>query len=131
MNVPFVTVMFALTAFAIVWFGSTSNYHILITSAFLFGLGNIASNIANATISMTHTPSAILGRLMASRQVFISMTSLVGTLFFGRLADTAGPPAAIVLLGAVAGIGIVAVWLLTGQRLTSPTPGTAPGGAAE
>lgn len=131
MSAPFVTVMFVLTAFAIVWFGSSTDYHILITSAFLFGLGNIATNIANATISMTNTPSAILGRLMASRQVFIAMTSLVGTLFFGRLADTAGPPAAILLLGMASGIGIVAVWLLTGQRLANPTPGTAPGGAAE
>jgi MFS family permease len=130
-NVSFVALMFFLTATAIVWFGSSSSFHILMASAFVFGLGNIATNIANATISMTNTPSAILGRLMASRQVFVAVTSLVGTLLFGRLADTAGPPASIVLLGAVSGIGIVAVWLLTGQRLANLAPGTAQGGAAE
>ena len=130
-NVSFVAVMFFLTATAIVWFGSSSSFHILMASAFVFGLGNIATNIANATISMTNTPSAILGRLMASRQVFVAMTSLIGTLIFGRLADTAGPPASIVLLGAVSGLGIIAIWLLTGQRLANLAPGPAQGGAAE
>ncbi len=130
-TVPFVAAMFLLTAVGIAWFGSSTSYQILAAAAFLFGLGNIATYIANTTITMTNTPSAILGRLMASRQVFIAVTSLAGTLLFGRLADTAGTPEAIVLLGVVSGGGVLAIWLLTGQKLASPAPGAAPGGAAE
>jgi putative nucleotidyltransferase with HDIG domain len=129
-SLSFVAAMFLLTAVGIAWFGSTTNYQILAAAAFLFGWGNIATYIANTTIALTNTPSAFLGRLIASRQVFIAMTSLVGTLLFGRLADTAGPPEAIVLLGVVSGVGVVAVWLLAGQKLPSPAPGAAPGGAA-
>ncbi|HKV44256.1 MAG TPA: MFS transporter [bacterium] len=116
-SVPFTVIMFLLTALAIAWFGSGSGYATLIAAAFLFGVGNIATTIANVTISMASTPSAILGRVMASRQVFIAATTLVGTLVFGRLADVAGPPYAIVLLGAVSGVGTFAVWILAGQWL--------------
>ncbi len=118
-SVPFIVTMFLVTALAIAWFGSTLNYQVFIAAGFLFGLGNIATNIVNATISMANTSSAILGRLMASRQVFIAVTSLVGTLLFGHLADVTGPSTAIVLLGAVSGIGIFAVWFLAGNGLSA------------
>ncbi|HLW58432.1 MAG TPA: MFS transporter [bacterium] len=121
-NVPFTVIMFLLTSLAIAWFGSGLGYETLLAAAFLFGVGNIATKIANETISMGNTPSAILGRLMASRQVFIAATTLVGTLAFGRLADLAGPPDAIVLLGAVSGVGTFAVWILGGQRAAHDRP---------
>ena len=129
-TVTFTVTMFLVTALAIVLFGSSLNYQTLIMAAFLFGLGNIATNIVNATISMANTPSYILGRLMASRQVFIAATTLVGTLVFGRLADVAGPQNAIVLLGTVSGIGIFVVWILGGRKTGQETPVAAPGGPA-
>jgi len=119
-SVPFVFFMFILTAVSIAFFGATSAYPVLLISAFLFGLANIATNIANATISMANTPSWILGRLMASRQVFIAATTLVGTLVFGRLADVLGPAEAIVLLGIASATGTILVWLFAGTKLTRP-----------
>lgn len=130
-NVPFVFAMFLLTAVAIVLFGSTSFYPALIASAFLFGVGNIATNISNATISMANTPLEILGRVMASRQVFIATTTLIGTLVFGRIADLAGPPDAVVLLGALSGIGVIGVWLFFGSRYSKLVPHKLPKSATQ
>lgn len=117
-SVSLVFAMFLLTAVSIVLFGSTSAYPMLIASAFLFGLSNIATNITNATISMANSPSWILGRLMASRQVFIAATTIVSTLVFGRLADVVGPAESTVLLGVISGVGIIVVWLFAGNKLT-------------
>jgi MFS family permease len=130
-NVPFVFKMFMFTAVSIILFGSTSIYPVLIVGGFLFGLGNIATNIANATISIANTPSWILGRLMASRQVFVAIITLIGTLVFGRLADLAGSREAIILLGAVSGGGTIIVWLLVGSKLARPTPREIPESVAE
>jgi putative nucleotidyltransferase with HDIG domain len=121
-SVPFVFFMYVLTAVSIALFGSTSAYPALIVSAFFFGLSNIATNIVNATISMANTPSWILGRLMASRQVLIAATTIIGTLVFGRLADIAGPAEAIVLLGVVSGFGTICVWVLAGSKLARLAP---------
>lgn len=120
-SLAFIVAMFLLTALAIALFGLTTSYSVLITAAFFFGLANIATNIANATISMLNTPSAILGRLMASRQVFIAGTQLLGMLIFGRLADLVGPSAALVTLGSVSAVGVLAVWLSAGRKLIVST----------
>lgn len=116
-SVAFVVTMFAVTALATGLFGASTNYGVLLTAAFLFGLGNVATNIANATLSMANASMGIVGRLMASRQVFAAFTTTVGMLVFGRMADIAGPPAALVTLGFVSGIGVLIVWLLTGRQL--------------
>ena len=118
-NVPFVVSMFLLTSLALIVFGSTTIYTVLITAAFLFGLGNVATNIENATLSMMNAPSEIIGRLMASRGVFISATTIIGMLVFGRLADTPGfgPPVALWTLGATSAAGVLLVWYTAGRRL--------------
>ena len=120
-NVPFVVSMFLVTSLAIIVFGSTTFYAGLIIAAFLFGLGNVATNIENATLSMMNAPSEIIGRLMASRGVFISGITIAGMLVFGRLADTPGfgPPAALWALGTTSAAGILLVWLTAGRRLQS------------
>jgi len=120
-NVSFVVGSFLLTALGILLFGATTSYSVLLMGAFLFGAGNIASNIANASISLSNTPSGIVGRLMSSRQVFIAGTTLVGMLIFGRLADVAGPPFALVMLGAVSAGGVLIVWFTIGRRVAPPT----------
>ena len=118
-NVPFVVSMFLLTSLAIIMFGSTAVYVILIAASFLFGLGNVATNIENATLSMMNAPSDIIGRLMASRGVFISATTIVGMLVFGRVADMPylGPPVALWCLGAISAAGVLLVWVTAGRRL--------------
>jgi len=74
---------------------------------------------------------------MASRQVFIAGTTLLGMLVFGRLADVAGPQAALVLLGMVSIAGVAIVWVAAGRNLpvprraaaraaTAPTPADEP-----
>ena len=116
-NVAFVVTMFGVTAIAAELFGVTRNYGVLIAAAFLFGVGNVATNIANATLSMANASTGIVGRLMASRQVFIALTTAGGMLVFGRMADVAGPPTALVTLGFVSGVGVLVVWLLTGRQI--------------
>lgn len=117
LSVPFVVGTFLLTSVATALFGATTLYPALLTAAFVFGVGNVATNIANTTLSLTNAPTAIAGRLMASRQVFISATTLAGMLVFGRLADVAGPPVALVALGLTSGAGVLAVWFAGGQEL--------------
>ncbi len=124
----FVVAMFLVTAVATALFGSTTLYPALLAAGFLFGFGNVSTNIANATLSLANVPSGLSGRLMASRQVFINGTTLVGMLVFGRLADVAGPPVALVALGLASGAGVVAVWLTAGRRLREPAPAGASGG---
>ncbi|SRR5579875_785619 len=136
-SVPFVIMTFLLTGVGVGLFGLTTSYPVLIAGAFLFGAGNIATNIANASISLANAPSWIVGRLMASRQVFIAGTTLLGMLVFGRLADVAGPQAALVLLGMVSIAGVAIVWVAAGRNLpvprraaaraaTAPTPADEP-----
>lgn len=134
-NVPFTVVMFLVTAIAVILFGSTTLYPGLIAAAFLFGLGNVSTIIANATLSLGNAPSKIAGRLMASRQVFIALTTLIGMLAFGRLADLVGPidgpPTALKALGAVSGMGILAIWLAAGRQASAVAAAEAPGSGAE
>jgi putative nucleotidyltransferase with HDIG domain len=128
-TMQFCVLTFLLTAVATAAFGATTAYPVLLAAAFMFGLGNVATNIANATMSMVHTPSALLGRVMASRQVFIAVTKIVATLAFGWVADRAGASLALVTLGLVSGAGVAAVWSsLTKQRpraLPDSVPDTA------
>lgn len=119
-TIPFTVVMFVFTAIATELFGSTREYSILVLAAFLFGVGNVATNITNATLSMANAPPGIVGRLMASRQVFIAAVTAVGMLIFGRMADATGPPLALVTLGFVSGAGVLIVWLWAGRQLARP-----------
>jgi len=119
-TVPFTVVMFILTAVATELFGATREYAVLLAAAFIFGLGNVATNITNATLSLTNAPSSIVGRLMASRQVFIAATTAVGMLVFGRMADVTNPQVALVTMGLVSGVGVLMVWLWAGRQLVRP-----------
>ncbi len=121
-NVPFVVAMFLLTSLAVILFGATAFYPMLLAAAFLYGAGNIASNIANATLSLGNVPSALAGRLMASRQVFIAATTLAGMLVFGLIGDLAGPPVALIALGLTSGVGVAVVWLMAGRSLREGRP---------
>ena len=125
-SVPFLVATYVITSVGIALFGATTTYPTLLAGAFLFGAGNIASNIINASISLANTPSWIAGRLMASRQVFIAATTLLGMLVFGRLADLASPPTALVALGVVSGGGVIVVWLVAGHRPAVRSSATPP-----
>lgn len=129
-NVAFIMSMFLVTSLAIIMFGSTTLYTTLVIAAFLFGLGNVATNIGNATLSMMNAPSEIIGRLMASRGVFISAVTIIGMLVFGRLADEPklGPPIALLALGAVSAVGVLLVWLTAGRQLSASSPVQVPSG---
>jgi putative nucleotidyltransferase with HDIG domain len=129
-TVQFTVVMFVLTAIATELFGSTRHYAVLIIAAILFGAGNVATNIANATLSMANAPPGIIGRLMASRQVFVAAVTAVGMLVFGRIADVAGPPIALVTLGFVSGVGVLIVWLWAGRLIGRPLEVRAPSARA-
>jgi len=82
----FVVGMFLVTSLGIAIFGASPLYPGLIMGAFVFGFGNVATTIGNATLSMASAPKEMVGRLMASRQVFIAFGKVVGLLVFGRLA---------------------------------------------
>jgi len=129
-SVPFIVSMFLLTSLATILFGSTTIYTVLFTAALLFGLGNVATNIGNATLSMMNAPSEIIGRLMASRGVFISAITIIGLLVFGRLADepSLGPPVSLWALGATSAAGVLLVWFTAARQLSMSSPAEAPGG---
>jgi MFS family permease len=129
-SMRFCVLTFLLTALATVGFGATTAYPVLLAAAFMFGLGNVATNIANATISMAHTPSALLGRVIASRQVFIAVTKIVGTIVFGWVADRAGASLALVALGLVSGAGVAAIWSSLTKQLPRTLPDSVPDTAA-
>ncbi len=129
-SMRFCVLTFLLTALATVGFGVTTAYPVLLAAAFMFGLGNVATNIANATISMAHTPSALLGRVIASRQVFIAVTKIVGTIVFGWVADRAGASLALVALGLVSGAGVAAIWSSLTKQLPRTLPDSVPDTAA-
>lgn len=132
-NVSFVVSMFLMTSLAIIMFGSTTAYTILIAASFLFGLGNVATTIENTTLSMMNAPSDIIGRLMASRGVFISATTIVGMLVFGRIADIPGlgPPVALWSLGAMSAAGVLIVWVTARRLLQISPPAEATGGGED
>ena len=125
-SVKFCVVTFLVTAAATVGFGATTVYPVLLAAAFMFGLGNVASNIANATISMAHTPSPLLGRVMASRQVFIAATKVTATIVFGWMADRAGASLALVVLGLLSGAGVAAIWSSLAKQMPSIVPDSLP-----
>jgi len=106
----FVVGMFLVTSLGIAIFGASPLYPGLIMGAFVFGFGNVATTIGNATLSMASAPKEMVGRLMASRQVFIAFGKVVGLLVFGRLADLAGAPVSLIVLAIVSCAGILAVW---------------------
>jgi MFS family permease len=125
-NVRFCVFTYLLTALATAGFGATTAYPVLLAAAFLFGLGNVATNIANATISMACTPSALLGRVIASRQVFIAATKIVGTIAFGWIADRAGAPLALIVLGLVSAAGVALVWSSLSRQVPNGLPDAVP-----
>ncbi len=129
-TLSFTVRMFLLTAVATLLFGMTRDYWILISVAFLFGVGNVSTNISNATLSMANAPSGIVGRVMASRQVFVAAATAGGMLVFGYIADVAGAPRALLSLGIVSGVGTLFVWLWAGRQLPYPTAAQASGGSS-
>ncbi len=125
-SVRFCVFTYLLTALATGGFGATTTYPVLLVAAFLFGVGNVATNIANATISMACTPSALLGRVIASRQVFIAATKIVGTIAFGWVADRAGAPFALIVLGLVSAAGVALVWSSLSRQIPNALPDAVP-----
>ncbi len=126
-SLKFSVLTFLLTALATAGFGATTAYPVLLAAAFVFGFGNVATNVVNATLSMAHTPSALLGRVIASRQVFIAVTKIVGTIAFAWVADRAGASLALVALGLISGAGVAAIW----SSLTKQLPRTLPDGVPD
>jgi putative nucleotidyltransferase with HDIG domain len=129
-SMKFCVLTFLLTAVATAGFGATTVYPVLLAAAFLFGFGNVATNVANATLSMAHTPTALLGRVIASRQVFIAVTKIAGTIAFAWLADRAGASLALVTLGLISGTGVAAIWSALTKQLPRALPDGVPDTAA-
>jgi HD-GYP domain-containing protein (c-di-GMP phosphodiesterase class II)/MFS family permease len=130
-SLQFIVTMYLLTAVSVALFGVSKIYVALIGVAFLHGFGNIATTISNLTMSMAYTPSGILGRLIASRQVFIAIVKVFAMLVFGYIADFAGPPFALITLGLVSGVGVAIVWFGNARQLHNLVEAQAPGGAGE
>ena len=122
MTLRFSVLTFLVTAVATAGFEATTAYPVLLAAAFVFYLGNVATNVVNATISMACTPSALLGGVMASRQVFITVTKILAIVAFGWVAERAGASVALLALGIISGAGVMMVWLSLGRHLPDPLP---------
>ncbi len=124
----FSAVMFVFTAMTILAFGMTTSYPVFIITSFLFGAGNFATNISNSTVSMVNAPTDIIGRLMASRQVFIAGTTILGILLFGRLATVTNPSTALIALGIVSAGGVLMVLFSARREFHAVAAATTAGG---
>ncbi len=110
MTPSFVVAMYVVTSVGIAVFGSSSLFPLLVIGAAVYGFGNVATTVANMTLSMAATPTPLVGRVMASRQVFIAIPTILGMVVFGRLADIAGTQASLLTLAFISAIGVAGIW---------------------
>lgn len=115
----FVVWAFVFTAGATALFGATTLYPVLIFAAFLWGLGNVTTNIGNQTLISLETPSYLLGRIVGNRQGLLNGVKVIGLLGFGRVGQLAGPQAGLWALGATSALGVIWVWLAARRYLPS------------
>lgn len=129
MTPSFVVATYLLTSLGIAVFGESPLYSLLVTGAFVFGFGNVATSVAVSTLSMAATPKTLVGRVMASRQVFIAVPHVFGMLIFARIADFAGAQSALFALAFVSALGVFGVWGFGRKSLPHraiPLPGGVP-----
>jgi len=115
-------VAYLVTALGVAIFTALPWYLGMVVGAFIFAAGNMLSYIVNATLIMQVTPQALLGRVLGNRQVLVQGTRLISVLALGRLADATTPPVALWVMVILSVAGVLALWLLSGRVLPSPTP---------
>jgi MFS family permease len=92
--------------------GLALNSGMLYAAVFWVGFANIALFIGLSTTIMEATPSDMLGRVIAIRQVSLTAVRLAAMLAFGYIADRVGPKESVI---GMAGLSLVG--LLVGLRL--------------
>ena len=82
--------------------------HLLLT-AFAVGFSNTMYYVGLGTVLMEHTPGALIGRLISTRQLALGLVRVVSPLVFGALAESSGIRAAILVMAVVGALGTTAV----------------------
>ncbi len=109
--------------------GLSTSFRVLLLTGFAVGFSNTLYYVGVLTVLMEHTPRAVIGRVMSTRQAAISTVQVLSPLIFGFLADIMGIREAIVSMGLFAAGGTVLVvlrhpillWYGRGQRERSGT----------
>lgn len=91
---------------------SQSLQHLLLT-AFVVGFSNTMYYVGVGTVLMEHTPSALIGRVIATRQLALGFMRVVSPLIFGVVAEWTGVRTSILLMAGFGALGTtVAIALL-------------------
>jgi MFS transporter, DHA3 family, macrolide efflux protein len=116
---------YLLGGIGIALFAATPWYAGLVAGAFVYAVGNMLTRIVNLTLVMQITPQHLLGRVIGNRQGLLRGTQLLGVLAFGRLADSASPPAALWVMATLTVGGVLLVWTVAGRFAARTVPADA------
>ena len=91
--------------------GRSANYGMLVVTGFWVGFTNMLLFVNTATVVMEHTPSEMIGRVIAIRQLVIAVVRVAALVGFGWLADRIGVRVAILTMAAISFVGTLGVAL--------------------
>ena len=110
--------------------GLSRGFQHLLLTAFAVGFSNTMYYVGLGTALMEHTPGALIGRVISTRQLALGLVRVVSPLVFGALAEWSGIRAAIFVMAMAGALGTTAVvlWLPSVRQLgrdaqTARSPG--------
>jgi MFS family permease len=106
---------YGLWALAALALGLSQNFGMLVVAGFWAGFANTIVFVNVSTVMMEHTPNAVIGRTITTRQVVVAIVRVVALLWFGWLADSTSIRASIVVMAIVSLAGNVLVTVRTPQ----------------
>lgn len=89
--------------------GLSVSFLTLVAAAFGVGFANTLYYVGLSTTIMEHSPPRILGRVISTRQLAISVVRVVSPLLLGLMADVVGVRDTIVAMAVAGTIGTVAI----------------------
>ena len=87
--------------------GLSPNYGVLVVTGFWVGFANMLVFVNVSTVMMEHTPSAVIGRAVTTRQILVALMRASALLGFGALGDLIGIRAAILAMAGISAAGTV------------------------
>lgn len=91
--------------------GLSKTLDMLLVTAFAVGFANTLNYIGLTTVLMEHTPQAVIGRVMSTRQVALGAVRIISPLGFGALGDVVGVRQSIWLMASLGAVGTAVVAL--------------------
>src|SRR3990172_5521182 len=92
--------------------GLSLNFQHLLVTAFAVGFSNTLYYVGLGTALMVHTPSALIGRVISTRQLALGSVRVVSPLVFGTLAEWTGIRSAVLAMAVLGSLGTTAAVVL-------------------